>query len=85
MSQKIFPADRPGAAGRSKSDSWGTRPAPAIPSPDPVYDAYVPVQESPRMMAIPGALIGRFTDGPDAAPVRPSRRARARLRARTGA
>jgi len=56
-----------------------------IPSPDPIYDAYVPVKGAPSQLALPGALVGRFLPGDDApAPVRPSRRQRARLRARTG-
>jgi hypothetical protein len=80
MTEKISLGPPPGAADRSKSDSWGTHPAPAIPSPDPVYDTFVSVKESPRMMAIPSALVGRFIDRPTA-PVRPSRRARARQRA----
>lgn len=56
-----------------------------IPSPDPTYDAYVPVKGAPSQLELPGALVGRFLPGDDApTPVALSRRARARLRAAQG-
>jgi hypothetical protein len=48
-------------------------------SPNP-YDVFCSVKDSPRQMNLPDALIGRFVDGPLEAPVRPSRRSRARSR-----
>jgi len=79
------------------SDSSPSCPIPVVADqassrPGSAYDAVYGVKDSPATMALPGALVGRFTDwdppvSPDPSPRPPvalSRRAKARLRAAQG-